>query len=62
MFTYRIASGTASLLCREWGEGEPLVLLHGNGEDSLYFEKQDSVEGRVGFRMKTVEDLDIVLL
>ena len=29
---------------------------------SLYFEKQDSVEWRVGFRVKTVEDLDIVLI
>lgn len=40
MLEYRIASGTANLLCREWGEGVPLVLLHGNGENSLYFEKQ----------------------
>ena len=29
---------------------------------SLYFEKQDCVEWRVGFRVKTVEDLDIVLI
>lgn len=24
----------------EWGTGEPLILLHGNGEDSSYFEHQ----------------------
>ncbi len=29
-----------TLYCREAGEGEPLVLLHGNGEDGGYFEKQ----------------------
>ena len=29
---------------------------------SLYFEKQDCVEWRVGFRVKMVEDLDIVLI
>ena len=54
MFTYRIASGTASLLCREWGEGEPLVLLHGNGEDSLYFEKQFDLFARY-FRVIAVD-------
>ena len=40
MQEYRIASGTASLLCREAGAGEPLILLHGNGEDGLYFRAQ----------------------
>ena len=29
-----------TLYCREAGEGELLVLLHGNGEDGGYFEKQ----------------------
>ncbi len=29
-----------SLYCREAGRGEPLVLLHGNGEDGSYFQKQ----------------------
>ncbi len=28
------------LYYEEWGGGEPLVLLHGNGEDHTYFEKQ----------------------
>ena len=28
------------LYYREQGEGEPLILLHGNGEDSRYFTKQ----------------------
>lgn len=28
------------LYYREKGSGEPLILLHGNGEDSTYFEKQ----------------------
>ena len=54
MFTYHIASGTASLLCREWGEGAPLVLLHGNGEDSLYFEKQFDLFSRY-FRVIAVD-------
>ena len=54
MLRYHIASGTASLLCREWGEGEPLVLLHGNGEDSLYFEKQFDLFSRY-FRVIAVD-------
>lgn len=29
--------GDAWLAAYEWGAGEPLVLLHGNGEDSRYF-------------------------
>lgn len=28
------------LYCQEKGNGEPLILLHGNGEDSTYFENQ----------------------
>ena len=28
------------LHCREQGSGAPLILLHGNGEDSTYFEHQ----------------------
>ena len=54
MHEYRIASGTASLLCREWGEGEALVLLHGNGEDGLYFEKQFDLFARY-FRVIAVD-------
>lgn len=54
MFSYHIASGTASLLCREWGEGEPLVLLHGNGEDSLYFAKQFDLFARY-FRVIAID-------
>lgn len=46
MQEYHIASGTASLLCRETGTGIPLLLLHGNGENSLYFEKQFEVFAR----------------
>lgn len=29
-----------SLYYQEWGEGEPLFLLHGNGEDGTYFVNQ----------------------
>lgn len=54
MLQYHIASGTASLLCREWGEGDPLVLLHGNGENSLYFEKQFDLFSRY-FRVIAVD-------
>lgn len=54
MFSYHIASGTASLLCREWGEGDPLVLLHGNGEDSLYFAKQFDLFARY-FRVIAID-------
>lgn len=54
MREYRIASGTASLLCRESGEGAPLVLLHGNGEDSTYFKRQFPVFAR-RFRVIAVD-------
>lgn len=54
MFSYHIANGTASLLCREWGEGDPLVLLHGNGEDSLYFAKQFDLFARY-FRVIAID-------
>lgn len=29
-----------SLHYEEWGQGEPLILLHGNGEDLSYFKRQ----------------------
>ena len=29
-----------SLYCEERGEGFPIVLLHGNGEDHTYFKNQ----------------------
>ncbi len=28
------------LYYRECGKGQPMILLHGNGEDSTYFENQ----------------------
>lgn len=31
-----------SLYYQEQGEGEPLILLHGNGEDGTYFTNQFS--------------------
>lgn len=34
-----IDCGDAKIACYIWGTGEPLVLLHGNGENSQYFEK-----------------------
>lgn len=35
-----VRSGDTPIACYTWGQGKPLVLLHGNGEDSHYFAKQ----------------------
>ncbi len=32
--------GDCALACYVWGEGEPIIFLHGNGEDSRYFARQ----------------------
>ena len=37
---HRITCGDANICCFESGEGEPVVLLHGNGEDSGYWREQ----------------------
>ncbi len=37
---YRIKSGDAMIYAQICGEGIPLILLHGNGEDLHYFEHQ----------------------
>lgn len=34
------------LFCREKGEGDPIILLHGNGEDGSRFEKQTEHFGK----------------
>lgn len=41
-----ICAQDVRLACYEWGQGEPLILLHGNGEDSTYFRRQIPVLSR----------------
>lgn len=49
-----IRSGDADIACYTWGSGPPLVLLHGNGEDSWYFTRQIPVFAR-RFRVIAVD-------
>lgn len=46
-----IQCGGAKIHCYESGSGEPVVLLHGNGEDSGYWENQRPVLLRAGYRV-----------
>ncbi len=46
-----ITCGDAKICCFESGSGEPVVLLHGNGEDSGYWRGQVPVLVRMGFRV-----------
>lgn len=48
---HRITCGDANICCFESGEGEPVVLLHGNGEDSGYWREQLPVLVRMGYRV-----------
>ena len=46
----------------ECGDGEPLVLLHGNGEDSTYFEHQvpllaEGIFAPSAFKQRTVASI-----
>lgn len=49
-----VQSGDAKIAYYTWGSGEPLVLLHGNGEDSRYFRGQIPVFAR-RFRVIAVD-------
>ena len=49
-----VQSGDAKIAYYTWGSGEPLVLLHGNGEDSRYFGGQIPVFAR-RFRVIAVD-------
>lgn len=42
-----IQCNDARIAYYEWGQGQPLVLLHGNSEDSRYFSKQIAVFSRI---------------
>lgn len=46
-----IQCGDAKIHCYESGTGAPVVLLHGNGEDSGYWENQRPVLLRAGYRV-----------
>lgn len=41
-----VSVGDTEIAYYEWGSGAPLVLLHGNGEDSAYFAQQVPVFSR----------------
>lgn len=50
-----IACGDAKICCFEAGEGTPVMLLHGNGEDSGYWKHQVPVLVRMGFRVLAMD-------
>lgn len=49
-----VSVGDVEIAYYEWGQGEPLILLHGNGEDSTYFRHQIPVLARF-FRVIAVD-------
>lgn len=50
-----ITCGDAKICCFESGAGEPVVLLHGNGEDSGYWKEQVPVLVRMGYRVLAMD-------
>lgn len=50
-----ITCGDARICCFESGAGQPVVLLHGNGESSAYWANQAPVLVRLGFRVLAMD-------
>jgi len=53
--THFIYCEDAQICCYESGTGVPIVLLHGNGEDSTYWKNQVPVLVRMGFRVLAMD-------
>ena len=53
--THFIYCEDAQICCYESGAGVPVVLLHGNGEDSSYWKNQVPVLVRMGFRVLAMD-------
>lgn len=53
--THFIYCEDAQICCYESGAGVPVVLLHGNGEDSTYWKNQVPVLVRMGFRVLAMD-------
>lgn len=52
---HEIICEDAKICCYDSGSGVPVVLLHGNGEDSSYWRKQVPVLVKAGFRVLAMD-------